>query len=446
MALVTAWLIRMYYRRRLRSRIILAFLIFGIALTASFAGITLLMREWLEEELIESTLQREVDRAVEASRKAGQAAFVEPFSGITGTIKGANRFSEIPFNRRLDTGVYDIREPSPKTGEMRSFKLAVRKTDDRWAYLEYDVTNARQTRQILVLMLVGLIAIFSALSLCVAFWLSRRVLRPVTDLVHRVQKLKLSQQAPPLAHHFADDEVGQLAAALDDYSQRLNELATRDQEFNANVSHELRTPLAIIRGAAELLLAQEGLPEKTQERIRRIDRAARQSSELTNALLLLSRNERRVVTPEEPTIVTSVVEQVIDTHRFQLGNKPIEVKVEVNANPMVAAPPEVLAVALGNLIGNAFKYTKQGLVLIRVNQHEVQIEDTGPGVDAQEVTRLFERGYRSDKAGGSGAGLGLAIVQRLCHLYGWHALLAPGKNGGTFAQLSFGTENQSKHI
>ena len=60
----------MQYRRRLRSRIIISFLLFGIGLTTLFAGITLVMREWLEEELIATTLQKEVDAAVEANRNA----------------------------------------------------------------------------------------------------------------------------------------------------------------------------------------------------------------------------------------------------------------------------------------------------------------------------------------------------------------------------------------
>lgn len=426
----------MRYRRRLRSRIVLAFLLFGIALTASFAGITLLMREWLEEELIETTLQREVDRAVEASRQAGQAAFVEPFSGISGSIKGPNRFSEIPFNRRLETGVYDISEVDPKTGERRAYKLAVRKTADRWAYLEYDVTEARRTRNLLVSLLLGLIGIFSALSLWIAFWLSRRVLRPVTDLVKRIQEFNGTPHADALAPHFMDDEVGQLAASLDDYAQRLSELVARDREFNANVSHELRTPLAIIRGAAELLLAQGDLPEKARERIRRIDRAARQSSEMTNALLLLSRNERQT-TSHEHAPVDQLVEQVVDTQRLMLGNKPVQVVIEKDGVPQVAAPPEVLTVVLGNLIGNAFKYTLEGKVTIRIGHGGVQVADTGPGVDRHEVERLFERGYRSDKTTGPGAGLGLAIARRLCALYGWRISLGPAPHGGTLAILDF---------
>src|SRR5262245_5642976 len=97
------------YRRRLRSRIIISFLLFGIGLTALFAGITLVMREWLEDELIESTLLREVEKTAEITRIDPVAGRTAPFQTARGWTFGRNRFSEVPFEwRQYDTGVYDI--------------------------------------------------------------------------------------------------------------------------------------------------------------------------------------------------------------------------------------------------------------------------------------------------------------------------------------------------
>jgi signal transduction histidine kinase len=430
--------IPMRFRRRLRSRIILAFLVFGTGLTVTFAGITLVMREWLEDELIETTLQREVDNFVDFKRvnPDPNAPFV--FStDITARVFGRARFANVPFEwRGFDSGVHEIQEAGDDGP--RTYKLAVRKDDDFWGFLRYDVTEQRRTRNLLVGGLVFVVLGFAALSLVIAVWLSSRVLRPVTDLVARVRAFERGKQPPPLAPHFAGDEVGELAAALDDYSHRLNELVVRDREFNADVSHELRTPLAVIRGATELLLAQEGMPDKTRERVRRIDRAVRHSTELTQALLLLSRSERAAPTDGETSDVAQVVEQVIDTHRPQLGNKPVEVVVERIAPAQVAAPSSVLAVALGNLIGNAFKYTPAGRIEVRIEAHRVVIADSGPGIGADQAVRLFERGVRGEGAPGGGAGLGLAIVRRLCELYGWQVSLAPREGGGAVAVLEFG--------
>jgi len=313
----------------------------------------------------------------------------------------------------------------------------VRKEPDAWFFLQYDISHELKLRHWLTVGLIAAVLTFSALSALIAFWAADSVMRPVADLVERLREFSRAPVADPLAPHFADDEVGQLAATLDDYADRLTRLVARDREFNADVSHELRTPLAVIRGATELLLAQTDLPEKARQRLLRIDRAARQSNELTEALLLLSRGERRGPAQGEATDVGTVVEQVVDNARLALGAKPVTIRVEHAAEASVAAPVAVLSVALGNLVGNACKYTDQGEVRVVVDAQTVRVEDSGVGVDPAEVERLFERGYRSSSATGKGAGLGLAIVLRLCELYGWRVQLAAGAERGTVATLRF---------
>ena len=424
----------MQYRRRLRSRIILSFALFGIGLTALFAGATLVLRVVLENQLIEETLQREVDRAVEINRVSPEIGAGIPFQKIRGVVYGSSKFANIPFDERLDTGVYDIAKYD-EGGVFHQYKLAVHKADDLWAFLWYDVTTEARSREVLFWAVLLALVAFSALSLGIAIWLSKRVLEPVTDLVDRVRALTKSGKPEALAPHFAPDEVGLLAATLDDHARRLTALVERDREFNADVSHELRTPLAVIRGATELLLAQEDLPEKTGQRLKRIERAVRQSGELTEALLLLSRSERA---PRGEAIdIATISEVVVDTYRNQLGTKPVSVRVERESPVAVAAPRAVLAVALGNLIGNAFKYTAEGEVVVRIGDGKVQVEDTGIGIKPEDAKRLFERGVRGESAPGHGAGLGLAIVRRLCELYDWRVTLAPGKEGGTVATLAF---------
>ena len=106
----------------------------------------------------------------------------------------------------------------------------------------------------------------------------------------------------------------------------------------------------------------------------------------------------------------------------------------------VVAPSSVVAVALGNLIGNAFKYTQKGEVVVTIGagHGKVTVEDTGPGIKPEEAEKLFERGIRGDTSAGSkGAGLGLAIVLRLCQLYDWRVSLAPRPHVGTVATLDF---------
>ena len=195
----------------------------------------------------------------------------------------------------------------------------------------------------------------------------------------------------------------------------------------------------MIATTTELLLTAENIPDKVRERLKRIERASRQSAELTNALLLLSRSERSAPVDGETTDVAKVVEQVIDVYRANLGRKPVEVKLFIERPVEVVAPSSVVAVALGNLIGNAFKYTPHGDVIITVGAvpGKVTVEDSGPGIKVEDAEKLFERGVRGEGATGKGAGLGLAIVRRLCELYDWRVSLAPRPQGGAVATLDF---------
>ncbi len=427
----------MRYRRRLRSRIIISFGLFGIALTVLFAVATLALRGKLEDQLINDTLQRTVDRFIEFKREHPEPDAVFPFSPMVGTIFSERKFANVPFAwRDYGTGVYDIREPDER-GNSHAYKLAVHRADDLWAFIRYDVAKEELGERQLMTALVGSVIVFSILAFLLGSWAAGNVMSPVADLAERLKSMRDGGPDDRLASHYANDEVGELAAALDDYRARLTELVERDREFNADVSHELRTPLAVIATTTELLLASPHVTDKVRDRVRRIERAVKQSTELTEALLLLSRRSREAPTDGETTDVARVVEQVVDTQRPNLGNKPVEVRIEVEEPLEVVAPSSVVAVALANLIGNAFKYTPRGSVVVRIADGKVAVEDSGPGIAAEEAEKLFQRGVRGSGATGKGAGLGLAIVRRLCELYDWYVSLRPRPQGGTVATLDF---------
>ncbi len=422
-------------RRKLRSRIIISFALFGLGLTALFAASTIYMRARLEDQLINDTLLREVNNFAQFKRENPQPEAPWQMSTYTADIYSARRFANVPLAwQQYETGVYDLQD-FDRDGNLRPIKLAVSKSDDLWAFLQQDVSAQKLTERQLLTALIGAVLLFAFLSQLMGLWLSARVMSPVIDLAARLRELRKGGQYKPLAPNFADDEVGQLAEALDDYAARLTHLVERDREFNADVSHELRTPLAVIATTTELMMGQQ-LPEKAHERLKRIERAVRQSTELTDALLLLSRSERQAPADGETTDVARVVEQVIDISRSHLGSKPVNVRLELEEPLTTAAPSSVVAVALTNLISNAFKYTMEGEVTVIVGHGRVAVEDTGPGIVQDDAERLFERGQRGTTLV-KGAGLGLAIVKRLCELYGWKVSLAPRPQGGAVATLQF---------
>jgi len=422
----------MLYRRRLRSRIIFSFLLFGTLLSSLFAFSTLLLQSNLEDELIGSTLKQELDDYLVQLHK--DPTLVEPFhTRIQGFITrpGDPNHSVMAQIRELSTGVHEVETPEGY------FKAAVRKDDDLWAFLIYDISENQRLTDRLIWSLVAAVLVFSLLSLALGLWSSSAVMKPVTDLAERLSQLAEETPSPGLARWFPDDEVGQLAAALDAYAARVHHLVERDREFNADVSHELRTPLAVISGATELLLAQKDLSDKTKNRVLRIARAARQSTDITTALLHLVRAEQGINQDSDAQDVGKIVENLIHLHEPLLDKKPLELKIVGEDKVSVIAPESVIAVTVGNLISNAIRYTPSGEVVCTIGSGRLLVEDTGPGIPEAELSLVMNRHYRGEGITGKGSGLGLAIVQRLCELYGWSIHFENRKTGGLRAELRF---------
>lgn len=426
------------FRRRLRSRIILSFLLLGTGLSVLFAFATNWARQRVENQLVEDVMNRNIDEYAKRYYSDPSRSPDLPVQQMRAFLYRPDKLDglrrDFPEWERLPDGIHGMTGTGPD-GKPFSYKLAVRKTPEAWFFLAYDMTQAMRGEQQLERWLYAAVLVFSLLSLLIGWWSAAKVMRPVSDLAAKLRAYRgNTSETKPLAPQFPDDEVGQLAEALDDYSQRLTEVVQRDREFNADVSHELRTPLAVIRGATELLLTRPNLDPKILQRLQRIQRAEQQCSDLIGALLMLSRNERG----QGSSNVARVAEQLLESHRAQLGGKKLDLHLLGKRDLVVPVPEPSLSVALGNLIGNAVKYTQEGAVTVTVLDDAVQVADTGPGLSEEDASRLFQRGYRGTYAGQSqGGGIGLSIVRRLCDLYGWGVSVKPLPERGVVATLSF---------
>lgn len=428
---------RRAFRRRLRTRIILSFALLGFFLTLLLAFSANWVRNRVEEDLVVDMMSRNITTYQRRYTESEGRLRDLPLQQMRGFIFTSDKFEQLraeePDWYELPNGLHTL-SGTNDDGTSFSYRLAVSKTPEAWFFLAYDMTESARGRTKFNRALVIVVVVFTGISLLIGWWSASRVMRPVSDLATRLRAYRGSENPKPLAPSFPEDEVGELARALDNYSARLTEVVRRDREFNADVSHELRTPLAVIRGATELLLGNPGLDEKLRQRVLRIQRAEQQCTDLIGSLLLLSRNERG----HGNTLVAKVVEQLLDAHRAQLAGKPLVLRMEGESGLTVDAPEAVLSVALGNLVGNAVKYTQQGEVVVRLHADAVEVIDTGPGLSAEDAARLFERGYRGSHAGHSqGGGIGLSIVSRLCDLYGWQVGVRPGEQRGVVATLRF---------
>jgi signal transduction histidine kinase len=214
-------------------------------------------------------------------------------------------------------------------------------------------------------------------------------------------------------------------------------MVKRDKEFNADVSHELRTPLAVIASTTELILGQSGIDEKTKLRLNRIERAVKQSTELTETLLLLAREEQKTDKKLQRTQVGRLIKEILENFDATIKLKKLTVEVKEQDWLQVRAPSAVVSVALSNLIGNAIKYTPQGTIEIILMKDRVKVVDQGVGLEDKELSKIFDRHYRAPEVTSKGSGLGLAIVKRLCELYNWQVIIHKNDISGLTAELIF---------
>ncbi|MHC4224963.1 MAG: HAMP domain-containing sensor histidine kinase, partial [Planctomycetota bacterium] len=216
-------------------------------------------------------------------------------------------------------------------------------------------------------------------------------------------------------------------AVLHDVSE-LMRLEQVRRDFVANASHELRTPLAAIRGFAETLLNSDELSDADRRSyVEIIDRHARRLGNLVGDLLELSKIEGGETRLEPVAVdVERLVEALLRDWRDRFAQQEVDVSVGTEGSAQAWADPQAVEQILTNLLDNALKYTERGgKIRVQIGGDEgsvrVHVADSGIGIPARDLSRIFERFYRVDKARSrslGGTGLGLSIVRHIVEAMG----------------------------
>ena len=223
-------------------------------------------------------------------------------------------------------------------------------------------------------------------------------------------------------------EVQEHAAQLKEAYDQLKEADRLKDEIIQNVSHELRTPLAFIKGYVELLKSGE-LGPVTPEQERSLEIVARRTDHLTrlvNDFITLQVVSWETLNLQEVDL-GRLARTAVEDCRSAAGQNGIEVKEDIPADlPPVAADPDRIAQVLDNLLANAIKFSPQGgTIVVRVREVgdwlRTEVSDTGIGIPADKLPRVFERFYQVDGTSRrrfGGTGLGLAIVKQIIEAHG----------------------------
>jgi two-component system, OmpR family, phosphate regulon sensor histidine kinase PhoR len=218
--------------------------------------------------------------------------------------------------------------------------------------------------------------------------------------------------------------TGRIVVTLTDITQR-RRLEVLRRDFVANASHELKTPVAAVRALAETLLtALPDDPEAGRQFAERIAREAERLDVLARDLLDLSRVERGTL-DVEPVDLVGLAKEVLGGYEDLATERRVRLRSELRQVSMRGDRAQ-LGLLLSNLLDNALRHTPaKGTVCVRLDAAEsralLQVADTGEGIPARELPRIFERFYRVDKARArqtGGTGLGLAIVRHVAEAHG----------------------------
>ena len=262
---------------------------------------------------------------------------------------------------------------------------------------------------------------------------------------------------------FLDLVAGQMATAITDAQafqaerRRAEALAEIDRAktiFFSNVSHEFRTPLTLMLGPVEETIADPRVLPEVRERLQFAQRNSLRLLKLVNSLLDFSRIEAgRVQASYEPTDLAAFTRDLASTFRSAIERAGLRFEVECEElDEPVYIDREMWEKIVLNLLSNAFKFTLEGAIAVRLRRHDtyavLEVADTGVGVDVQELPRLFERFYRVEGTQArthEGSGIGLALVQELVKFHGAtiDVTSTPGRGTTFFVRLPFGTSHLS---
>jgi two-component system OmpR family sensor kinase len=279
------------------------------------------------------------------------------------------------------------------------------------------------------------------LALLLAIWMARWVTSPLQRMTKSTQALAAGKREPIMVE--GPSEVQELARSFNEMSTRLQATQQSQRDFVANVSHDLKTPLTSIQGFAQAILdgtasAQEELSQAAGVIYTEAERMHR----MVLDLLELARMDAGIADfKRQPVDLTSLLRSLVEKFSPQARQAQVNLRAEIGPLTKLTGDEDRLVQAFANLVDNALKFTPaHGEVVIRAGQAagqvEVSVSDTGPGIPTEDLPRIFDRFYQTDKSRSRerrGSGLGLSIAKEIIQAHRGtitiHSL--PGK-GSTF--------------
>jgi heavy metal sensor kinase len=298
----------------------------------------------------------------------------------------------------------------------------------------------QQLGEILVVLVLGL-PVIVVLAGAGGYALARRALAPIDHLAGEARRITADRLHERLSVPNEHDEIGRLAAVINETFGRLESSFEQLRRFTADASHELRTPLSVIRGIGELGLRETRAPSEYKDAIGSMLEEVDRLTRLVDTLLRLSRGDAGTVRLSRDVLdLGDLARDVVASLGILAEERRQRLQVTTADNVRVSADRLVLRDAITNVVDNAIKYGPPGSTIdLRVDanrdQATVTVTDEGTGIPAAHRDRIFDRFYRIDEGRSremGGTGLGLAIAKWAVEAHGGQIALDGTTAGSVF--------------
>ena len=300
-----------------------------------------------------------------------------------------------------------------------------------------------QLWEILVVLVLGL-PLVVALAGVGGYVLARRALTPIEHLASEAQRITADRLHERLSVPNQHDEIGRLAAVINETYARLEFSFDQLRRFTADASHELRTPLAVIRGIGEMGLKETRTPAEYKEAMGSMLEEVDRLTTLVDTLLRLSHGDAGTVRlSREPVDLGQLARDVVSSLGILAEERNQKLTIDAADGVSVAADRLVLREAITNVVDNAIKYSPSAsAIAIRVRADGeraiLEVVDEGPGIAAEHRQRIFDRFFRLDEGrsrDSGGTGLGLAIAKWAVDVNGGQISVEGGAAGGSVFRI-----------
>jgi len=264
-------------------------------------------------------------------------------------------------------------------------------------------------------------------TIVVTVLVGRRLVRPLRLLTEAADR-----QTPAAVS--TQDEIGRLARALNDSALRRDRAEAQRRDMVSDVAHELRTPLSNIRSWLEA--AQDDLAPTDAQLLTLLHEEAVQLQHIIDDLSDLAAADAGTLrVHREPIYVRDVLAQVVESHRGTAAAAGVWLLTDITGNPVILADAVRLRQLVGNLVANGIRYTPEGgSVTVGADGRAITVRDTGVGIAAEHLPRIFDRFWRADESRSratGGSGLGLAIARKLAEAHGGTITVTSTPGAGT---------------